>query len=114
MTKGVWMIVYGVVLFLCGAGVYLSNPTLGPIPLFAGTICGGVATMLGVFIGMDMKWASTVSRMLVVVFLMMALVLAMQHWLLVKNGGKDLVSPLVDTFLVLASGFVLRELTKKA
>lgn len=114
MTKGVWLMIYGVLLFVCGAAVYLMNPAQAPTPLFAGTICGGLAAMIGVFVHKGMKWASVAGRMLMIVFLMMALAMAMQHWLLVKDGGKDLVTPLIDTFLVLASGFVLRELTRKA
>ncbi|RYD37193.1 MAG: hypothetical protein EOP87_04025 [Verrucomicrobiaceae bacterium] len=114
MTKGKWLMGFGVFLFVCGAAAYLSNPAQPPTPLVAGALSGGLMAMLGVLADKGSKWALTSGIMLTIVLLMLALAMAMQHWLLVFQGGRDLLTPLLDTALLLAASAALWGLKRKA
>ena len=60
MTKGAWLMVFGVFLFVCGAAAYLLNPNQAPTSLVAGAIGGGIIAMLGVMVMKgSTKWALT-------------------------------------------------------
>jgi len=114
MTKGKWLMGFGVFLFVCGAAAYLSNPAQPPTPLVAGALSGGLMAMLGVLADKGSKWALTSGIMLTIVLLMLSLAMAMQHWLLVFQGGRDLLTPLLDTALLLAASAALWGLKRKA
>lgn len=115
MTKGAWLMVFGVFLFACGAAAYLANPNQAPTSLVAGAIGGGIASMLGVMVMKGTpQWALAAGNMLTIVFMMLALAMSMQHWMLVYNGGKDVLSPVIDTVVVLGAAVVLWGLKKKA
>ena len=114
MTKGVWLVMFGVFLFVCGAAAYLLNPNQAPTSLVAGAIGGGIIAMLGVMVMKgSTKWALTAGTMLTIVFMMLGLAMAMQHWLTVYKGGKDVVLPIIDTVLVAGAAVVLWGLKKK-
>lgn len=115
MTKGVWLMVFGVFLFVCGAAAYLANPNQAPTSLVAGALGGGIITMLGVMVTKGTPaWALTAGTMLTIVFMMLALAMAMQHGFLFHRGEtKDLISPVLDAVVALAAGVTLWGLKKK-
>ncbi|WAC18700.1 hypothetical protein OVA24_15835 [Luteolibacter sp. SL250] len=116
MTKGKWLVGFGVFLFVCGAAAYLANPTQAPTPLLAGAVGGGLIAMLGVMASRGRPvWAITAATMLVIVFMMLALAMTMQHGLLYYRGeSTDLISPVLDALVAVAAGITLRMVKKNA
>lgn len=116
MTKGlaVWLLGFGVFLFVCGAAAFLLNPNQAPTPLLAGTLAGGLMAMMGVFSGNGAKWVPKVGLMVTIVFMMLALAMSMQQWMLVISGKPEIVSALLATVLFGGTGVMLWALKTKA
>ena len=116
MTKGlaVWLLGYGVFLFVCGAAAFLLNPNQAPTPLLAGTLTGGLMAVLGVLSGNGVKWVPRVGLMLTIIFMMLALAMSMQQWMLVISGKPEFLSAQLATVLFLGTAAMLWALKTKA
>lgn len=115
MTKGlgVWMIGYGIFLFLCGAAALLLTPNQPPVPVLAGAICGGIAAFFGVLLMNGTSWAYKAAMFTVVIFMMFGLALSMQHWLLYYKGQPALYDAMISVLVFIGSATALWKLKTK-
>lgn len=116
MTKGLgaWLFGYGVFLFACGAAAFLLNPNQAPTPLVAGAGAGGMAAFLGVLAWNGTKWVPRFSLVMTVIFMMLGLALAMQHWMLVYSGKPEVPAALLSVAVFIGSSVMLWALKTKA
>lgn len=113
MTKGAWLMAYGVLLFFCGVAAYLVNPAF-PLLLISGALAGGLMAGLGVIFLKGGSWVLTVATMLTLVFMMFGLALAMNYGLKVIKESTGLAETMVSVAIFAVSGLALWALKKKA
>jgi hypothetical protein len=116
MTKGLglWLLGYGVFLFICGAAGFLINPNQAPTPLLAGTLTGGLMAVFGVLSFKGVKWVAKTAMMITIVFTMFSIAIAMQQWMLVYSGKPELPAAAIATVLFGGSALALWALRTKA
>lgn len=114
MTNGKWLVLFGMLVFGCAVISFQVNPGQGPIVLLAGALGGGVTAMFGFLLMNGANWAQRAGLIMAVICLMLSLAMSLQHWILVWNGGKDLVTPILDTVIAIGAGITLWVLKKNA